>query len=306
MRFPLVTVSVIIPTYKRPQFLARAVDSVLAQTYEHVQAVVVDDNAPGSPERALTVGIMEQYAQNPRVLYCLNERSLGGGLARNEGIKRAAGEYITFLDDDDEYLPEKVSVQLAFTLDNGLEMSFTDVYLHGPDGKLFEFRRHDYVTDCSNRELFRQHIMHSLGPTSTFMIRKDVLLAAGGFEDVPMGQDFMLMWRMIEHGTKIGYLPGSHIIQYLHSGERISVGRNKIEGEKRLYALKQTRAALLTKRERKYVDFRHYAVLCVTCSRSKRPRECAGYALKAIAVSPKFALQEAVRLKKNKKNGAVR
>lgn len=300
-----VTVSVIIPTYKRPQFLARAVDSVLAQTYEHVQAVVVDDNAPDSPERTLTAEIMAKYECEPRVLYCRNERSLGGGLARNEGIQGSAGEYITFLDDDDEYLPEKVSTQLAFMLDNNLEMSFTDVYLHGPDGKLFEFRRHDYVTDCSNRELFRQHILHSLGPTSTFMIRRDVLLAAGGFEDVPMGQDFMLMWRMIEHGTQIGYLPGSHIIQYLHSGERISVGKNKLEGEKRLYALKQTRCALLTKRERKYVDFRHYAVLSVTCSRSKRPRDCARYALKAISVSPKFAVQEAARMRRNKKNGSV-
>jgi len=61
----------------------------------------------------------------------------------------------------------------------------------------------------------------------------------------------------------------------------------------------------LTKRERKYVDFRHYAVLSVTCSRSKRPRECMKYAFKAVAVSPKFAVQEAVKMRRNKKNGFV-
>ncbi len=293
------TVSVIIPTCKRPHFLARAIDSVLRQTYPHVQAVVVDDNAPDAPERQRTQDVMRPYADDPRVLYVLNAHPMGGGPARNEGIAAATGEYITFLDDDDIYLPQKVETQLAFMLEQDLEMSFTDVYLHDGEGRLVEWRRHSYVTSWDNRELLRQHILHSLGPTSTYMIRRDVLIAAGGFIDVPMGQDFMLMWRMIEYGTKIGYLPVSYIVQYLHDGARISVGPNKIAGENRLYALKQTRRDLLTEQECKYVDFRHYAVLAVTAKRSGMPKDFLRYGLRAVCISPRIFLREVRTRRRN-------
>ncbi len=298
-------VSVIIPTHKRPHFLSRAIDSVLAQTYSNVEVVVVDDNAPESDDRRHTVCAMRPYKNNRRVVYIQNERPLGGGPARNRGIENSTGSYITFLDDDDKYLPQKVEVQLRFMLENELEMSFTDVYLYDNNEKLFEYRRHTYITDCSNEELMRQHILHSLGPTSTFMVKRSVLLAAGGFSDVPMGQDFMLMWRMIEFDTNIGYLPVSYIIQYLHDGERISVGKNKINGENRLYELKQTKSYMLNDEERRYLAFRHYAVLSVTAKRSGKPFDYIKYGVKALRVSPTFLAREAKnlfgnRLKANK------
>ena len=293
-------VSVIIPTHNRPHFLARAVESVLAQTYHNVEAVVVDDNMPGSPARERTQEVMRQFRDNPRVLYILGDRPVGGGPARNRGIEASRGTYITFLDDDDIYLPEKVETQLRFTIDNDLEMSFTDVYLHDGNGKLVEYRRHSYVTDWSNAELMRQHILHSLGPTSTFMVRRDALLAAGGFADVPMGQDFMLMWRMIEFGTRIGYFPVSYIVQYLHDGERISVGKNKFDGENRLYELKKTRMHLLTDEERRYVDFRHFAVLSVTARRSGMPLAFLRNGLRAVTISPKFFWDDARTMQHNR------
>ncbi|MCL2508037.1 MAG: glycosyltransferase [Oscillospiraceae bacterium] len=286
-------VSVIIPTHKRPHFLNRAVDSVLAQTYNNVEIVVVDDNAPDSDDRRHTARAMRRYKSSKKVVYILNDGPHGGGPARNRGIEAATGTYVTFLDDDDIYLPEKVEVQLRFMVENSLEMSFTDVFLHDNNDKLFEYRRHTYVTDCSNEELMRQHILHSLGPTSTFMVKRASLSAVGGFADVPMGQDFMLMWRMIEFDTNIGYLPVSYIIQYLHDGERISVGPNKINGEKRLYALKKTRRHMLDYDEQKYLDFRHYAVLSITSKRSKKPFDYIKYGIKAIWISPAFFIKEA-------------
>jgi glycosyltransferase involved in cell wall biosynthesis len=296
-RFILIEkVSVIIPTHKRPHFLNRAVDSVLAQTYSNIEIVVVDDNAPDSDDRKHTSVAMRRYKNNRRVIYVQNERPLGGGPARNKGIECSTGSYITFLDDDDIYLPQKVEVQLRFMLENDLEMSFTDVYLHDNNDKLFEYRRHNYVTDCSNDELMRQHILHSLGPTSTFMVKRSSILAAGGFSDVPMGQDFMLMWRMIEFDTKIGYLPVSYIIQYLHDGERISLGQNKINGENRLYKLKQTKSYMLSDEEKRYLDFRHYAVLSVTSKRSGNTLDYIKYGVKAIRISPVFFYREARNL----------
>ncbi len=296
-------VSVIIPTYRRPQFLQRAVQSVLNQTYDNIEVVVVDDNMPDSEARDKTAELMMKYASDDRVKYVCNARSMGGGPARNEGIKAANGEYITFLDDDDEYLPCKVEVQLAFVLENGLEMAFSDVCLCDANGKTVEYRRHDYVTDCSNAELLRQHILHSLGPTSTFMIRRDVLLNAGGFIDVPMGQDFMLMWRMIEAGTKIGYFPESNIIQYLHDEGRISTGKNKIDGENRLYKLKMQHTDNLTKKEVRYVRFRHYAVLAASSKRSKAPVAALGYGIHAALSSPIYTAKEAIKFYKSRSDG---
>lgn len=285
-------VSVIIPTHKRPHFLARAINSVLSQVDAEVEVVVVDDNYPCSEERLQTQKVMEQFDDEKRVVYILNPEPLGGGPARNNGIEAAAGEYITFLDDDDIYLPHKICTQLEFMKKNLLDMSFTDVFLYDGNGRMVEFRRHSYVDSWSNEELLKQHILHSLGPTSTYMLKRSVLIEKGAFLDVPMGQDFMLMWRMLESGIKIGYMPGSQIIQYLHDGERISVGSNKIKGENSLYELKQTKMNILNSDERKYVKFRHYAVLSVSAKRSSQTLDAIKYGTKAIFVSPVYFIKE--------------
>lgn len=296
-----IKVSVIVPTHNRPHFLGRTIDSLLAQTYRHTEIVVVDDNSPDSPARANTQALMKKYENNNNVVYVQNEKSLGGGPARNAGIAVATGDYVTFLDDDDVYLPEKIDTQLSFMLANDLDMSFTDVFLHSADGKLVEYRRHSYVDDCSNEALFRQHILHSLCPTSTFMIKRSFILSTDGFRAVPMGQDFMLMWDMLEHGAKTGYLPVSYIIQYLHNEGRISVGKNKINGEKSLYNLKKTKFELLSSKERRYVRFRHYAVLSVASMRSRKLFSAVGYGVKTAVTSPSDLIKESFQFIRNRR-----
>lgn len=294
-------VSVIVPTHNRPHFLGRAIDSLLAQTYRNTEVVVVDDNAPDTSARADTQALMKKYENNDRVIYIQNKKPLGGGPSRNEGIKAATGDYVTFLDDDDIYLPEKVETQLMFMLDNDLDMSFTDVFIHSADGKLIEYRRHSYVDDCSNEALFRKHILHSLCPTSTYMIRRSFFLSTDGFRSVSMGQDFWLMWDMLEHNAKTGYFPVSYIVQYLHNEGRISIGENKIKGEKALYELKKSKFDLLNPAERRYVRFRHYAVLAVAYKRSKKPFGAIHYGVKTVLVSPSNLVNEARRFIHNRK-----
>lgn len=296
-----VKVSVIVPTHNRPHYLGRTIDSLLAQTYHPIEIVVVDDNEPGSSARADTQALMAKYADCDNVIYVQNEKSLGGGPARNAGIEKSTGDYVTFLDDDDVYLPEKIDTQLSFMLKNDLDMSFTDVFVYNSDDKLVEYRRHTYIDDCSNEALFRQHILHSLCPTSTYMIKRSFILSTDGFRAVPMGQDFMLMWDMLEHGAKTGYLPVSYIIQYLHDGGRISIGKNKINGEKALYNLKKTKLALLTSKERRYVRFRHYAVLSVASFRSHKYLSAVGYSIRTAVISPPDIIKEFSRFLYNRR-----
>lgn len=274
-------VSVIIPTYKRSEFLTRAIDSVLNQTYKNVEVVVVDDNGLDSEYRKRTEEKMEIYKNNSRVVYIKNSVNLGGALSRNEGIKKATGDYITFLDDDDVYLPNKIKNQLSFMVEHNLDMSFTNVRIHNTNDKLIDFREHSYVKSWSNEELLKQHLMHHLTPTATYMYRRSALERIGGFDQSKVGQEFRLMLKSIERGLKIGYLPTVEVIQYVHEGERISVGPNKMKNEKEIYELKKKYFDKLSFREKQYIRFRYHAVMTVVGKRSK----AYGFAVKNLLLS---------------------
>ena len=105
-------VSIIIPTYKRPLMLDRAIESALSQTYYNLEIIVVDDNDENSNFRRETELCMAKYKKKKKVRYIKHRKNLGGSLARNTGIKQSNGKYITFLDDDDEYSPDKVEKQI--------------------------------------------------------------------------------------------------------------------------------------------------------------------------------------------------
>lgn len=98
--------------------LPRAIKSVLGQTYINVQVVVVDDNDPNTDWRINTEKVMESFACDSRVKYVKHNHNMNGSVARNTGIKEADGEIVTFLDDDDEYYPEKIEKQVKFLLEN--------------------------------------------------------------------------------------------------------------------------------------------------------------------------------------------
>jgi glycosyltransferase involved in cell wall biosynthesis len=100
-------VSAIIPTRNRPELVRRAVKSVLEQTFERVEVVVVVDGYDPA-----TVTVLEQLS-DPRVRIIALEESVGGAEARNIGVAAASGYWIALLDDDDEWLPDKISAQLS-------------------------------------------------------------------------------------------------------------------------------------------------------------------------------------------------
>ncbi len=102
MDYPLV--SIIIPTYNRAAALPRAVESVLAQTYQNWELLVIDDGSTDNTREAL-----KNYGSQLRYYYQPNK---GAGTARNLGIKHSRGEYIAFLDSDDLWLPHKLETQM--------------------------------------------------------------------------------------------------------------------------------------------------------------------------------------------------
>lgn len=288
-------VSVIIPTYRRSDFLGRAIESVLNQTYGNVEIIVVDDNLPDTDFQKDTCKKVENYLNTGKVKYLQTTGKTGGGAARNYAIKHCTGTYVAFLDDDDIYVENKIEKQLEFIIENNLDMCYQDVKWFDENNKLVEFRKMDYVKEFTKKELIRQHILHSIAPTAIYMIKYDALLKTEGFGEVIMGQDFILMLRCIEADLKIGYMTGAYVHQYLHSGERISLGQNKIDGENNLYKLKQNYYSYLSAKDIRYVKFRHNAVLMFATLRSKMYTKVLKYAVKAFFLSPKNCFIEAKR-----------
>jgi glycosyltransferase involved in cell wall biosynthesis len=105
----MILVSAVIPTRGRPELLMRAVRSVLAQTLEQLEAVVVIDGKDPATEHELKILAQE----DKRIRVVALAESIGGSAARNRGVQHALGEWIAFLDDDDEWLPNKLQAQLA-------------------------------------------------------------------------------------------------------------------------------------------------------------------------------------------------
>ena len=115
-------ISVVIPTYHRPDRITRAVESALAQTCD-VEVFVVDDNGEGSPEQLATASALTQSGQMERIHYLINEKNGGGSYSRNRGLKQAHGEFITFLDDDDEIAGDKLAKQRECLRQRGMDYS---------------------------------------------------------------------------------------------------------------------------------------------------------------------------------------
>jgi glycosyltransferase involved in cell wall biosynthesis len=103
---PVPKISVIIPTYNRAAMLPRAIGSVLAQTYQNWELIVVDDASTDD-----TKGVVRSF-RDSRVRYVKLERNSGPSRARNTGMHQARGQYLAFLDSDDEWLPHKLAIQL--------------------------------------------------------------------------------------------------------------------------------------------------------------------------------------------------
>lgn len=294
-------VSVVIPTYNRTvECVSKAVESVLNQTYQNIEIIIIDDSTAAFEGRTNT----EKYIKSlngANVVYLQNEKNLGGSLTRNRGIENANGEYITFLDDDDEYKPEKIEKQLRYMQHNDLEMTFTDLEIYTPDGKLVDYREFSELEAFDNDYLLKYHLQKHLTGTPTFMYKAEKLREIGGFDVVKVGQEFHLMLKSIVKGLKIGYLPECYVKAYRHPDGGISGGMNKIEGEKALFEFKQKYFDCLNKKEQRFVRFRHHAVLAAGYKRNNMYPQCLVECLRTVMSSPMDFIKEGMKLLKKVK-----
>jgi glycosyltransferase involved in cell wall biosynthesis len=254
-------VSVIIATYRRDQSLFNALNSLLSQTYHDFEVVLVDDNADNEWNEKVKT-IVSFFCTKLQIRYIQNEYNQGSAKTRNIGIMESKGEYITFLDDDDLYQPNKIEVQVNQMRSEEADYSLMNLALYNDDESLSEIRKRDYLLTDESNDLILCHLKYHMTGTDTMMFRKKYLTSFGGFEAIDVGDEFYLMMKAIKAGGRFVYCNSCEVKAYVHTGEGgLSSGMKKIEGEKKLYAYKKTFFKGISSSNKRFIKMRHYAVI---------------------------------------------
>lgn len=247
-------VSVIVPTHNRAQIVGAAIQSVLAQTHQNVEVIVVDDGSTDDTRSAV-----EHYGSRVRYVYQPNG---GVSSARNLGFANARGEFIALLDSDDEFLSWKLEAQVRFLKAHpDVGMVWTDMSAVGPDGVVLQERylRTFYgahaladiervldstgalktvwanaPTDVASAptykgDLFSSMLLGNLVHTSTVVIRRNRLRVAGGFDTglKHSGEDYEFHLRTCSHGP-VAFVDTPSLLYRVGAADQLTAPRYAI------------------------------------------------------------------------------
>lgn len=216
-------VSVVIPTHNRPDLLKKALKSVLEQSFSDYEVLVVDDGLALRAEEVI------RELNDPRIKYLQHEREKGGAAARNTGIKAASSALVAFLDDDDEWLPAKLALQVEIMETVGPEVGFCF------SAVIKDVDSGEYVVDVPTGlvDYYEVALRHFKGIlTSALVVRRSALSVVGLFaEDLPSHQDAELIIRLSEKFKAFG-LEQPLVRMFSHGGHEHIGGNptNKIRG----------------------------------------------------------------------------
>lgn len=208
-----VIVTAVIRTYKRPNLVRRAIESVLNQTFKDFELIVLDDCSPDN-----TPEIIQRYVNiDHRIRYIRHEVNKGTGASFNTGNRSARGKYIAYLDDDDVWLPKKLDLQVAKMEEIGGEYGLITGGVRHIDmntGKIIRiFRPHHEGNIYWDLLKLGSRI---IGPPSVVMLRTSAIEKLGEFaEDLPRGcgQDY---FRYLAKNYKIIYVEDICLDYYIH------------------------------------------------------------------------------------------
>ena len=109
------------PSYNTAKYISESIDSVLAQTHTNWELIIVDDCSTDNTDE-----IVKGYLHDERIRYLKNETNSGAAISRNCALREAKGKWITFLDSDDLWHPQKLEKQIAFMVENDYKFTYTD------------------------------------------------------------------------------------------------------------------------------------------------------------------------------------
>ena len=175
--------SVIICTFNRAALLCRAIDSLLSQTEADWEAIIINDGSIDNTKE----NIFKYLKQNPNIKY-FEQENHGSGYSKNEGLMQSSGQYITFLDSDDEYMTEHLSIRKKILLEN------PDIDLIHGRAKIIG---NPYVPDIENPG--KQIHLDNCIIGGTLFIKRESTLQIGGFTDMRFGEDYEFYQRALKN-----------------------------------------------------------------------------------------------------------
>jgi len=182
-------VSIVIPSYNRAHVLPRAINSILAQTFQDFEIIVVDDCSKDNTDE-----LMKSFL-DPRICYVKHSQNKGGNAARNTGIRESRGELVAFLDSDDEWLPTKLEKQLRLFDQPGVGLVYCG-FIYTEAGSNEQQLCLTKLSTAYREDLL---ISNFVGTTSAAVVRKSFLDEIQGFdEELKSCQDWDLYLRLSE------------------------------------------------------------------------------------------------------------
>ena len=269
-------ISVIIPTHNRADILPRAIKSIQNQTRPVDEIIVVSDGSTDNTEEV----VKEFEEKDKRIRLIAYHPGHNGNYARNKGIEAATGDFIAFLDDDDEWLPKKTELQMAiFETEPEVGLVYASQNCVYTDAGITYQTQPIYRGDLSKRIFIRGE----MGTPSQVMVRRSVLDQTGLF-DLKLGalQDYDL-WIRCCLVTKVDFVP-EPCINYYNSTSTNQVSSNTEKYiHARLYIREKYRdeIAKFGKEFEKKIDTLVENRIAERCLRNGQKQEARKHAMKA-------------------------
>ncbi len=189
-------ISVIIPYYRKKDYISKTINSVLRQTYKNIEIIIIYDDKK-KEELKLIKKIVNL---DKRIHLIINKSSLGAGLSRNKGIKKSKGKYIGFLDADDLWRPNKIKYQLNFMKRKNYLVSHTSYKIINDNDNIVGSRK---ARDFNNLSELLKSCDIGL---SSVIVKKEILNGECLFASLKTKEDFVLWLNILKKNIKIGAL----------------------------------------------------------------------------------------------------
>jgi glycosyltransferase involved in cell wall biosynthesis len=215
-------VSVVMPAYNAAPFVEEAVDSILAQTFDDFEFIIIDDGSTDD-----TGKILKSFEKSDPRIQVITQENQGVALALNVGLERAQGRYIARMDADDIALPNRFEEQVRFMDAN------PQIGVCGTHATIFGDHNHIWQSDTDNR---RMQAWLFFGPVfchPTVFLRREILLRSGIRYDpsYKVGQDFK-MWQELSRVTQFANLP-KPLLRYRNHNKQVSISQTPADEDER-------------------------------------------------------------------------
>ena len=215
-------ISIIIPTYNRPQMLRRALQSIQTNKKENIEVVVCDDKSENDNNEQ-NKEIIDEFSQRAgiQIKYFENTRTKGVSGARNCAIEESVGEWLLFLDDDDAFADNYIDKVLDYlTKHNEVDLFWSNVIISKKINSK-EVRVKKYFTPKTKGELYRDFI--SIGLGYGVVIKKKAIVECGVFDEkLRVAEDTDLFFKFIQSNKIITNLPCFGVVLFEHDLEKLS------------------------------------------------------------------------------------